>query len=299
MANAPLADAAFCLLEERGVVTVGGPEAATFLQGLITNDVRAAAPERAIYAALLTPQGRYLHDFMVALVDGVFHLDCEAARRADLLRRLSLYKLRSQVTLADATDRLAVAVLYGPGALSAAALPAEPGRARALDAGLVYVDPRLADLGARAFLPRAVAARCLADLGLRPGDPADYDRLRLSLGVPDGSRDLVVEKSIPLESGFDELHAIGWDKGCYLGQELTARTKYRGLVRKRLLPVAIDGPVPPVGTPILQDDAEVGDMRSARADRGLALLRLDSLAAADLRAGAARLRPAKPSWFVD
>ena len=118
--------------------------------------------------------------------------------------------------------------------LPALACPPRRGGAAAESGGVVFVDPRLAALGARAILPPD-------KMPAENGSAADYDRLRLSLGVPDGSRDLPVEKAILLENGFDELNAIDWDKGCYMGQELTARTRYRGLVRKRLLPVAIEG----------------------------------------------------------
>jgi hypothetical protein len=114
--------------------------------------------------------------------------------------------------------------------------------------------------------------------------------------VPDGSRDLPVEKAILLENGFDELNAIDWDKGCYMGQELTARTRYRGLVRKRLMPVAIEGPAPEFGSALLLGDKEAGEMRSASGDIGLALVRLEALGQGALTSGAARLTPSKPDW---
>ncbi len=104
-----------------------------------------------------------------------------------------------------------------------------------------------------------------------------YDHLRLRLGVPDGSRDLVLEKSILLEAGFDELNGVDWDKGCYIGQELTARTKYRGLVKRRLVPVAIDGPAPAPGTIVTADGRDVGEMRSSNDEAGLALLRIEAV----------------------
>jgi folate-binding protein YgfZ len=114
--------------------------------------------------------------------------------------------------------------------------------------------------------------------------------------VPDGSRDLPVEKAILLENGFDELHGIDWQKGCYMGQELTARTRYRGLVRKRLLPVEIDGPLPASGTPVMAGDKEAGEMRSGIDGLGLALLRLEHLDKGPLTAGGATLTPRKPDW---
>ena len=135
---------------------------------------------------------------------------------------------------------------------------------------------------------------------LVPGSATAYDRLRVALGVPDGSRDLKVEKAILLENGFDELNGIDWDKGCYMGQELTARTRYRGLVRKRLMPVEIDGPAPDAGTPVMLGDKEAGEIVSTTDGLALAMLRLEYLdpppAPGAFTAGTARVTPRKPDW---
>lgn len=298
MPNSP--DAAYILPDSRGVLAVAGPDARDFLQGLVSNDMRRVAEDRTLYAALLTAQGRYLHDFFVSAVGDSLYLDCESARRDDLKRRLSLYKLRAKVSIADATEGFAVALIYGEAALARLNLAEEPGHARPFGDGVVYVDPRLPALGARALLPRATAVESLAAAGLAPGDAAGYDRLRLSLGIPDGSRDLPVEKAILLENGFDELHGIDWNKGCYIGQELTARTKYRGLVRKRLMPVDIVGPTPEPGTPLLLDGKEAGEMRGAADGRGLAMIRLEYLEkmgdGGGLTAGEAKVIPRRPDW---
>jgi folate-binding protein YgfZ len=289
------------LLDSRGLLRLSGADARGFLQGMISNDTGKLAPDRALWAAFLTPQGKFLHDFFLT-VSGeseAILIDCEAARRGDLQRRLSLYKLRAKVIFEDVTESYRLAALFGDGALPALGLPAEPGRAAAFAGGIAYVDPRLAELGARAVLPRDGAEAALADAGFESVDTAAYDALRIALGVPDGARDLEVEKSLLLESGFDELHGIDWAKGCFVGQELTARTKYRGLVKKRLLPVAIDGPPPPPGTPVLFEGKEAGVMRSSANGMGLALLRLEVLAQAApgaLTAGAARLTARKPAW---
>jgi hypothetical protein len=287
----------YLLPESRGVVAVTGADRHAFLQGLVSNDVTKVAADRTIHAALLTAQGRYLHDFFIAEIGERLLLDAEAERREDLRRRLSIYKLRSKVVLADATEELTVALLFGkdPAAFD---LPDEPGRATPWQGGLVYVDPRLSALGLRALLPRGEAAAMLAAAGFTLGKPEDYEWLRLSLGVPDGSRDLPVEKAILLENGFDELNGVDWNKGCYMGQELTARTKYRGLVRKHLVPVEIDGPLPAPGTPIMLGDKEAGEMRSGIDGLGLALMRDEYLEAAPARgafaAGQSRLTPRKP-----
>src|SRR5205085_4806780 len=122
----------------------------------------------------------------------------------------------------------------------------------------------LPELGVRVLAPVGKAASLLAARGAIEAPLAAYDQLRLRLGVPDGSRDLTPEKALLLESGFDELHGVDWKKGCYMGQELTARTKYRGLIKRRLFPVRIDGPLPPSGTPVQRDGREVGEIRSGQ-----------------------------------
>ena len=290
----------YVILENRGLVTVGGEDRAEFLQGLISNDINKVSPERAIWAALLTPQGKYLHDFFVAEIGGTFYLDCEATRLMDLGQRLSRYKLRARIDLGIG-EEFVVAAVFGDGALEKLELTAEAGAARPLAGGLAFTDPRLPAAGARAILPKDTAVKTLKACGLDPATADDYDGQRLALGLPDGSRDLVIEKSLLLESNFEELNGVDWDKGCYLGQELTARTKYRGLVKKRLMPVDIDGGAPEPGAQILLDGKDAGEMRSAHGAHGLALLRIEQMEQAvaggsELRAGDARITPRKPDW---
>jgi len=292
-----MADAQFVLLEDRGVVAVGGPDRRAFLQGLVSNDVDKVSPLQARYAALLTAQGKYLHDFMMIELAGALLLDGEAARLADFKRRLSIYRLRAKATVEERLD-LAVVAVFGEDSLAALGLCDEPGAARSFASGIAFVDPRLAALGARCILPREAARSALLKTGLAEAEFEAYDRLRLGLGVADGSRDLVLEKSILLEAGFDELNGVDWNKGCYVGQELTARTKYRGLIKRRLMPVTIDGPAPAPGAIVFADGHDVGEMRSSRDNRGLALLRIDAaLDCRRLTAGEAVIIPERPKWM--
>jgi tRNA-modifying protein YgfZ len=292
-----MADARFVLLDDRGILAVSGPDRRTFLQGLVSNDVDQVGPEQARYAALLTAQGKYLHDFMMVEASETILLDAEARRLADLKRRLSIYRLRAKTALDERTD-LAVAAVFGECAPAAFGLSAEPGTARAFVSGIVFVDPRLPALGVRCILPRENARAALTNADLREVEFDAYDDLRLDLGVPDGSRDLVIEKSILLEAGFDELNGVDWHKGCYIGQELTARTKYRGLIKRRLVPVAIDGPAPAPGTVVTADGREVGEMRSSNGGHGLALVRIDAVVEKKrLTAGDAIIVPAQPAWM--
>jgi folate-binding protein YgfZ len=281
-----MANGSFVVLDDRAILAVSGPDRRAFLQGLVSNDVEKLAAGTAGYAALLTAQGKYLHDFIMMAAGEAIWLDAEAARLADLKRRLSLYRLRAKVAIDERPD-LAVAAVIGDAAATLG-----------FGDGLCFVDPRLAALGARAVLPAAALRPAMTAAGFAEADFAEYDRLRLALGIPDGSRDLVVEKSILLEAGFDELHGVDWQKGCYVGQELTARTKYRGLIKRRLLPVRIDGPAPAPGTLVTQDGREVGEMRSSRDGIGLALLRIEAaLSGRALSAEGASLSPIKPSWL--
>ncbi len=296
-----MAEPVALILDSRAVLRVGGADTRSFLQGMISNDIAKLSADRAIWSAFLTPQGKFLHEFFLTQdpqdAEAIL-IDCEAARRGDLKRRLSVYKLRSKVAIEDAGERYAVAALFGAGTAAALALPESPGAATSFGSGLAYMDPRLPGLGARAVLPRDGADTALQQAGFEPATAADYDRLRISCGVPDGSRDLEIERSPLLENGFDELNGVDWDKGCFMGQELTARTKYRALIKKRLMPVEIDGPAPAPGTPVTRDDKEVGIMRSSAETIGLALLRLDAVedAAEPLVAGKAKLVPKRPDW---
>jgi folate-binding protein YgfZ len=292
-----MAQGSFAVLEDRSILAVSGPERRLFLQGLVSNDVEKLSPNRALYAALLTAQGKYLHDFIVVEEGETIWLDAEATRLGDLRRRLLIYRLRAKVEIAERSE-LAVAAVFGADALAALGLSGEPGEVRPLDAGIVLADPRLASLGARAILSRDALCPTLAALGLAEADFAAWDRHRLALGIPDGSRDLVPDKSILLEAGFDELHGVDWQKGCYVGQELTARTKYRGLIKKRLFPVRVDGPVPHPGTIVTAEGRDAGEMRSSREGQGLALLRLDAVREGrPLLADAATLAPLRPDWM--
>ncbi|MFO0295187.1 MAG: YgfZ/GcvT domain-containing protein [Rhodospirillales bacterium] len=285
----------FLPLATRAVLAIGGPDRRPFLQGLITNDIARVGATAAIHAALLTPQGRILHDFMIVELGDTLLIDAEAAGAEDLARRLGAYRLRSKVTVARLADWGVAALpgLQGPATLG---LPPQAGAARQFHEGMAFVDPRLVQLGGRVVAPAARIA-ALGEAGWARAAPEAYDALRLELGVPEGASELA--DALPMENGFDALGALDWKKGCYVGQEVTARMRYRGLVKKRLVPVRIDGTAPARGTAVTLDGAEVGELRGHAGKRGLALMRIDSLAAgARLRAGDATLEAETPAWLT-
>nr|WP_201727928.1 folate-binding protein YgfZ [Acidocella sp. C78] len=261
-------------LPARGVVGIEGPDRVAFLQGLVSNDVTKAEPGRAVWSALLTPQGRYLAEFFILAAGKSLLLESPRAAVAELIRRLSRFRLRSQVTLRDRSDDFAVHAAWG------GALPVTPPGA------ITAADPRLPEAGHRILAPAPLAGAA---------DEPAYRAHRLALGLPDHD-DLEPEKTLLMEAGFGELNGIDWDKGCYMGQELTARTRYRGLVKRRLVPVEAEAELPAAGA-ITAGGREVGTLRTSLGRRGLALLRLDALGT-PLSLDGIVLTPDIPSWMT-
>ncbi|MEL3892181.1 folate-binding protein [Ferrovibrio sp. MS7] len=249
-------------LPGRTLLRLEGPESKEFLNGLISNDARRLAPGQPLFAALLSPQGKFLYELLLADWQGAVWLDTETDTAPELEKKLKMYRLRAKVEIAMQTGWQVYALLNaGPETV----IPAE---------GFAFTDPRLPALGQRLWLPDGVAPPGAA------GDLAEYEALRLLLGVPDGSRDIERDKGLLLENHFEALNGVDFNKGCYVGQELTARTKYRGLVKKQLFLVHAEAPLPARGSIVTLDGQEAGELRSSLGPQGLALLRLEAVARA-------------------
>lgn len=253
-----------CRLTDRSVVAVSGPEASAFLQGLVTNDITQLSPARPLYAALLSPRGKVLFEFLLFAADGTILIDCHKDAQTPLIKRLSMYKLRAKVEIA-ARDDLVIAADTGP------------------------ADPRHPELGQRTVLA--------ATAETNDGTDAYHD-WRWGLGVPEAA-DFGSEKVFAMDGGLDELHAISFTKGCYVGQELTARMKHRGTDRKRLLPVSSPHTPLVTGAAVTADGVELGTVMSSYGDSGFALIRLDRLAqaTAPLQIGDAAVSVSQPEWL--
>lgn len=260
-----------CRLSDRAVISLSGPEARDFLQNLITNDVGKLEPGLGLYAALLSPQGKIGFDFFLVEGEGALLLDVAAAAREALLKKLKLYRLRAKVEITPRDELGVYAGLAGDAARRAVS----------------FVDPRLAALPAR-----SIGAVAEMPAGL-PG-PEAYHDLRLALGVPEAG-DFGFEKIFALDGGLDELHAVSFDKGCYVGQELTARMKHRATTRKRPLLVTAAAELPPSGTQLAGD---IGEIITTYGRRGFASVRLDRLGAArEAMAGEISVTLVKPDWL--
>lgn len=228
------------LLKNRALVKVVGDDAESFLQGLITNDIKKVTSDDAIYAFMLTPQGKYLFDFFIYEIENGYVLDCEAVRKEELLNKLKMYKLRAKVEIEAMHDWH----IYSG------------------DVG--FIDPR----------DERLRKRLLTTEIFTQGDFEEYERLQISLTIPD-SADFIPEKSFIQQYRADELNAIDYEKGCYVGQEIIARTHYKGVIRKTLF--IADGKLPEFGTEILKDNKKIGIMLNSVDESGLALCDIDAV----------------------
>jgi tRNA-modifying protein YgfZ len=283
------------LLPDRGVVKVSGDPAREFLNGLLTADVGRVAPGRAVFAALLTPQGKIVVDCIVAEAaaedGGGFLLDCPRGLATTLVGKLNIYKLRAKVLVEDRSETLGVLAAWDGASASDAST----------DCGVGYADPRFAALGSRVIIPPALAPEAAADLGAELVDAQDYEAYRIALGIPRGGLDFLYNDAFPHEADMDQLNGVDFAKGCYVGQEVVSRMQHRGTARTRVVPVAYGDFAPEAGVPVTAAEKPIGVMGSAAGGRGLAALRLDRVAEAQaaghkLLAGGIEIRPVKPEW---
>jgi folate-binding protein YgfZ len=236
-------------LSHRGVIRVSGADKADYLQGIITQDVRLIAPDRLLYSCFLTPQGKYLADFFITQIGEDWYIDVDKSLLDDLLKRMNMYRLRSKVELQDVSSQFSILAFWNDGAPEG-----------------VLADPRAPEAGWRMFAPADMA-----------GGQDDYNLWRLQHGLPD-TGDFLRERSMMLECNMDLLHAVSFDKGCYMGQELTARTHYRALIKKRLLPIRFESEVQAAfDTPVQMNDKPIGLLRTTHKNHALALLNLENL----------------------
>ena len=249
---------------------------------------RPGAPR---FAALLTPQGKIIVDFIAveapAEDGGGFFLDCPRALAGELAKKLNFYKLRAKVTVEDLSEALGVMAAWDG--------------AGDTEYGLCYPDPRLPALGMRVMLPPHLAAEAAADLGAELVSDEVYDAHRIALGVPRGGQDFMYGDTFPHEADMDQLAGVDFEKGCYVGQEVVSRVEHRNSARSRLVPVAYDEFAPDDGLPVMAGDKQIGTIGSAAKGHGIALLRLDRLsdalaAGTPLTCGGIALRVVKPDW---
>jgi folate-binding protein YgfZ len=272
-------------LVDRGVIEVAGAEARRLLQGLVTNDIETARDGRAIFAGLLTPQGKILFDFFLVPKGDGFLVEAPKASLGELLKRLNFYRLRAAVEIKEAP--LKGVACWG-------------GEPKVVEGAIAFVDPRAPELGTRVLAPQELS---LDKIGCGSARENDYHAMRIAQGVPEGGRDYQYGDAFPHEALFDQLHGVDFKKGCFVGQEVVARMEHRGTARKRLIPVEGDRQLPAIGSDVLAGDTVVGSLTSIDGRLGLASLRLDRVeqayeAGETLRAGEATLSLRRPGWLT-
>lgn len=234
----------------RKIIRISGPDRESFLQGLVTNDVRMAP----CWAAILTPQGKYLADFFIIPEQGSLLIDVDSRLANDLVRRLTMYRLRSNVEITPTGMTVGIGTS-----------PAPDGAIR---------DPRHFAMGWRHY-------------GGAGDDSTNWDSLRVAHCIPETLIELIPNETYILEAGFERLHGVDFRKGCYVGQEVTARMKHKTDLRKGLVKLRMSGLVP-VGTPVLREGREIGTVYTQDGGHGLAHMRLDRMGTG-MTAGEARV----------
>jgi hypothetical protein len=247
------------LLDDRAVIRVAGPAAETFLQGLFTQDMTVA--ERGLaFAALLSPQGKIIAEFILAKRPDGYLLDCHAGVADALAKKLTLYRLRAAVEIARTADVIAIDVAVDVGGPTGEFLP----------------DPRLGALPARAVGPLAAFQGAASGL-------EDYERRRIALGVPELGKDFAAEEMFLLDVNYDALNGVSYRKGCFVGQEVTSRMKRKGEIRRRTFVARFDGAPPTKGAVVTAGDSTLGEILTGTEGAALAAIRVDRVEAARAR----------------
>ncbi|MEO1067030.1 MAG: folate-binding protein [Pseudomonadota bacterium] len=240
------------VLDDRAVLAIDGDDARMLLQGLVTVDLDRLGDTGHVFGALLAPQGKIQFDFFIHAHDGRLLIDMDRDRASDFLKRMMLYKLRSDVTLADVSDTYHVRVSWG----------AAPIGTR---------DARLAALGTRDVVEGSTESNATPDT---------YHAHRMSLGVPEAGKDFSYDDIFPHDAMLDALKGVDFDKGCYVGQEVVSRMQHRGTARKRFFHVEAAASLPAAGEAVESDGKPIGTLGGSLGSKGLALVRTDRLEAA-------------------
>ena len=227
------------ILEDRGVLYISGSDVNEFLQNLITNDIYKVNDKNSCYASLLTPQGKFLYDFIVVKHKNGFFLDCEKSISEELYKKIVSYKLRSKVEVLNLSNEFVVATFSNSKFLKFQGTKNLAGFTTKYREDPVFLDPRNKELGGRLIINLEKLYLSLKKLKLKSENPEIYYDFSFNLGIPQLQTNLLKEKLFGIECNFEELNAIDFKKGCYVGQENTSRIKLKNKLNKRLLPFKI------------------------------------------------------------
>ena len=225
------------ILEDRGILHISGADVKDFLQNIITNDLNNVTDSSSCFSSLLTPQGKFLFEFLVIKHKEGYFFDCEKNQIDDLFKQLSLYKLRSNVQILNLSNEFIVTALSYEKFKSIKGSKDKLGFTMKYIEDSILLDPRNKKLGARLIINLEKLNLSLEKLNLKSSKPEEYYNLSFELGIPQKNTYKLKDKIFGLECNFEELNAINFQKGCYVGQENTSRIKLRNKLRRRILPI--------------------------------------------------------------
>ena len=247
-----------CILEDRGILFIDGVDAKDFLQNIITNDINKVSDHNSCFASLLNPQGKFLFEFLVIQHKKGYFIDCEKNQINELFKQLSLYKLRSSVQILNLSNEFVVAALSYEKFKSMEGSKDQLGFTLKYREDPILLDPRNKKLGARLVINLEKLYLSLKKLDLKSTKQEEYYNLSFELGIAQQNTDKLKNKIFGIECNFDELNAIDFKKGCYIGQENTSRIKLKNKLTKRLLPIkVIEGNIS-AGQSIFIEKTEIG-----------------------------------------
>jgi len=227
------------ILEDRGILYINGVDAKEFLQNIISNDIYKVNEDNSCFASLLSPQGKFLFAFIIAKHKSGYFIDCEKSQTEGLFKQLSIYKLRSKVEIMNLSNEFVVAAFNREKFLKFEGSKDVPGNTIKYREDSILLDPRNKNLGARLIINLEKLYLSLKKLELKDSPVDEYYQLSHELGIPQKNMNELQNKLFGIECNFEELNGIDFKKGCYVGQENTARIKLKNKLSKRLLPIAV------------------------------------------------------------
>ncbi len=227
------------ILEDRGILYINGVDAKEFLQNMISNDINKVNEDNSCFASLLSPQGKFLFAFIIVKHKSGYFIDCEKSQTEALFQQLSIYKLRSKVEIMNLSNEFVVAAFNREKFLKFEGAKNIPGNTIKYREDSILLDPRNKDLGARLIINLEKLYLSLKKLELKDSPVDEYYQLSHELGIPQRNMNELQNKLFGIECNFEELNGIDFKKGCYVGQENTARIKLKNKLSKRLLPIEL------------------------------------------------------------
>lgn len=277
----------------KSILKISGSDRFNFLQGMVSNDLEILEKTDSIYCAFLTPQGKFLYDFYIINHKNFFYLECLKKKEDEIIKKFQLYKLRAEVSFNKMQDMVSILINHNL---------REKLEKNKIEYLIHFSDPRNKNFFLKVFGQRSATNFLQKNLGLSQIDQNDFEKIRISNSIPEAEKDIVVGKTLLLEVRFDKLNGVSWDKGCYIGQEVTAITNYRAKLKKQIYGVKIEGKIS--SNEITYNGKNVGILTSHMDDFGIAILNIKETENCinhkhSLKSNEALLTPFKPKWSKD